>query len=547
MSAMEDWRVLDAVSLRAELDRSGPLTAARAVALIVQVAVELDGLAADGGLRSDIVDPVNILLAGDGSVSLAGPATAVESDVAYLAPERVARTGPVSAVTDVYALACVLWECLTGRPPQVDGAGVVADGGAVPVPPGFDAVLASGLAANPGDRLPSAGAFAVAARRALRDGDSGSADLSFVSPPVRQNQPEVPGLSSRVREVLSNPNVAFPTAVGYRSVTEKVPPISAGQRSWRAASIGQRLRWAAIAATVLLLIGMSIVVARNVVGIDGTATGPQSEDVHLTIRPESIAVDDAGNTYIAGMEWDYSNYRVWKLAPASTEVTKLPFPDDGMRPMGVAVDSAGRIYVTTLRRNVLVLAPDTGEVRKYPIHDQGDLADIAVDSIGNVVGVGSRSDAGRTSWWIWTLNTETSVVTRLPFPDSGDPYHVAIGPSGEVYAASGCLGIDGKFVETNWVWRLDVGATEPVKTPLGRGTCPRLLAVDPAGNLYVENYGTPSTLIMVPAGWAAGFTLPMRHLKQTYDFAADRVGNIYGVSADIYAGTATLEKLTIQP
>ena len=74
--------MLDAGSLRAELDSSGPLTAARAVALIVQVAVELDGLAADGGLRSDIVDPANILLAADGSVSLAGPATAVESDVA---------------------------------------------------------------------------------------------------------------------------------------------------------------------------------------------------------------------------------------------------------------------------------------------------------------------------------------------------------------------------------------------------------------------------------------------------------------------------------
>lgn len=540
MSAMEDWRVLDSGSLRAELDRSGPLTAARAVALIVQVAVELDGLAADGGLRSDIVDPVNILLAGDGSVSLAGPATAVESDVAYLAPERVARAAPVSAATDVYSLACVLSECLTGRPPQVDGRGVVAEGGAVPVPPGFDAVLASGLAANPGDRLASAGAFAVAASRALREGESDSAAPTSGLPSVRRKQPDAPALSQHIRDVLSNPNITLPPAVGYRSVTEKVPPISAGQRSWRAASAGQWFRWATIAATVLLLIGVSVVAVRNLVGIDGTATGPLSEDVHLNVRPDKIAVDEAGDLYIAGEEWDSSGYGVWKLAPGWNEGTKLPFPDDGMRAMGVTVDTAGRIYVTTLRGNVLMLTPDTGEVRKYSIDDQGDLGDIAVDSAGNVVAVGSRSDAGRTSSWIWTLNTATGAVTRLPFPESGAKYQVAVGPSDEIYAASSC-----NDVAVNWVWKLEAGAAQPVKVP-DMPRCPGLLAADPAGNLYVGDWGSPATLMMVPAGWAHGFILPMRHLSQTYDLTVDQAGNVYALSMDSASHTATLEKLTVQ-
>lgn len=540
MSAMEDWRVLDSGSLRAELDRSGPLTAARAVALIVQVAVELDGLAADGGLRSDIVDPVNILLAGDGSVSLAGPATAVESDVAYLAPERVARTAPVSAATDVYSLACVLSQCLTGRPPHADGGSVVAEGVAVSVPPGFDAVLASGLAANPGDRFPSAGAFAVAARSALRDGDSGSAAPTSGLPPVRRKQPDVPALSPHIQDVLSNPNITLPPAVGYRSVTEKVPPISTGQRSWRAASAGQWLRWAAIAATVLLLIGVSVVAVRNLMGIDGTATGPQSMDVHLNVRPDKIAVDEAGSIYIAGLELDYSKYGVWKLSPGSNEGTKLPFPDDGMRAMGVTVDSAGRIYVTTLHGSVLVLTPDTGDVHTYPVDDQGNLGDISVGSDGNVVGVGSRSDAGRISSWIWRLNTATGAVTRLPFPDSGAEYRVAVGPSGEVYAASSC-----NDVAMNWVWKLEVGVAQPVKIP-DMPRCPGLLAVDPAGNLYVGDWGSPATLMMVPAGWTHGFTLPMRHLSQTYDLTVDQAGNVYALSMDSASHTATLEKLTVQ-
>ncbi|WP_078286460.1 histidine kinase, partial [Mycobacteroides chelonae] len=522
-------RVLGGVSLRAELDRSGTLTAARAVALVAQVAVDLDGLAADGGLRSDIVDPANILLALDGSVSLSGPATAVESGVAYLAPERLARTAPVSAATDVYSLACVLSECLTGRLPHVDGRASVGENSAS-VLAHFDTVLARGLAGNPGDRFPSAGAFAVAARKALREGESDGAASTSGPSPVRQKQSQAPVLSSHVRDVLSNPNIRLPSATGYRSVTEKVRPVSSGPR----------LRQAATVAAVLLLIGVSIVAVRNVVGVDGTATGPQSKDVHLNVHPDKIAVDKAGDIYIAGEKGDYSEYGVWKLAPGWNEGTKLPFPDDGMRAMGVTVDAAGRIYVTTFRGNVLVLTPDTGEVRKYPIDDQGDLGDIAVDSAGNVVGAGSRSDAGRTSSWIWTLNTATGAVTRLPFPESGAKYQVAVGPSGEIYAASSC-----NDVSVNWVWKLEAGAAEPAKIP-DMPRCPGLLAVDPAGDLYVGDQGYPNTLMMVPAGWAHGYTLPMRHRSHTYDLAVDHAGNVYGVSVDPYS-QFTLETLTLVP
>ena len=526
--------MLDAGSLRAELDSSGPLTAARAVALIVQVAVELDGLAADGGLRSDIVDPANILLAADGSVSLAGPATAVESDVAYLAPERVARTAPVSAATDVYSLACILFECLTGRPPHADGGSVVVEGGAVTVPPGFDAVLASGLAANPGDRLPSAGAFAVAARRTLREGESDSAAPTSV-PPVPRKQPDAPALSPHILDALSNPNIVLPAVAGYRSVTEES----------RADSNARRLLQAAIAVAVLLLTGVSIVGAHSLAGVDGTATGPKSVDGYLTVHPERIAVDKAGNIYIAGRDWTSLQRGVWKLAPGSVEAMKLPFPDD-VPTLDVAVDSAGRIYVTTFSRDVSVLTPDTGEIRTYPVHDQGDLGDIAVDSTGNVFGVGTRTSARGGSWWVWKLDTATGAVSKLPFPDSGASYHVAIGPSGEVYATSGCKGVDDKFLYTDWVWKLAVGAAEPAKIPLAL-RCPQLLTVDSAGNLYVEDYGSPSTLMMIPAGWASGCTLPMRHLDHTYDLTVDQAGNLYGVSVNADTQTATLEKLTVQP
>ena len=50
----------------------------------------------------------------------------------YMAPEQI-RGNEVSACTDVYALGCVVYECLAGKPPFADRAG---NAGAVGPPPG---------------------------------------------------------------------------------------------------------------------------------------------------------------------------------------------------------------------------------------------------------------------------------------------------------------------------------------------------------------------------------------------------------------------------
>ena len=96
----------------------------------------------------------------------------------YMAPERFS-SGEVTYRADIYALACVLHEALTGSPPyRADSASVLVTShllDPVPqpsvaragIPKAFDAVIARGMAKKPEDRYASAGDLALAAHEAL--------------------------------------------------------------------------------------------------------------------------------------------------------------------------------------------------------------------------------------------------------------------------------------------------------------------------------------------------------------------------------------------
>ncbi|WP_199589369.1 serine/threonine-protein kinase [Blastococcus sp. TF02A-26] len=196
-----DMRLVRGSDLAAVLADSGPMAPARAVGIVSQVAAALDSAHADGLVHRD-VKPSNVLVCapatdtdGDEFVYLVdfGIAHPVVPDVAqpsltqtgsavgsfdYMAPERFLE-GPADARTDVYALACVLFECLTGsRPFPVTGLAPLMYAHLNQAPPApsslrpglpraLDEVVARGLAKDPADRWQSAGALAAAARRAL--------------------------------------------------------------------------------------------------------------------------------------------------------------------------------------------------------------------------------------------------------------------------------------------------------------------------------------------------------------------------------------------
>ena len=120
-------RFVEGSDLRTILEREGKLPPQRALAVLAQVAGALDAAHRRALVHRD-VKPANVLLDEDGHAyltdfgitkQLGGDSTdtgRVVGTLDYLAPEQI-RGDPVDGRTDVYALGCVLYECLAGAPP----------------------------------------------------------------------------------------------------------------------------------------------------------------------------------------------------------------------------------------------------------------------------------------------------------------------------------------------------------------------------------------------------------------------------------------------
>ena len=186
-----DMRLIEGRDLQAVLD-AGPLSPARAVHIIEQVAKALNAAHRIGLVHRD-VKPSNILLDADDFAYLIDFGIARRTDETkltntnatigtwtYMSPERM-RPGEVDARSDIYALACVLYECLTGSPPfpgdtfESQAMAHLMDPPPRPsvtspeVPWKVDEVIATGMAKDPDHRYATTVELADAARDAITD------------------------------------------------------------------------------------------------------------------------------------------------------------------------------------------------------------------------------------------------------------------------------------------------------------------------------------------------------------------------------------------
>ena len=207
-------RLIDGVDLDTLL-RTGPLEPARAVHIIEQIASALHAAHRAGLVHRD-VKPSNILLADndfayliDFGIARAAGDTALTSEGstigtwAYMAPERF-RDGDIEPSSDIYALACVLYQCLTGELPfpgstleQVAVSHMVMpppkpSQERATIPTAMDRVIETGLAKQTTDRYPTAVEMASAARQAITEPTSQPHTVPTQGGPSSHSSPSWP-------------------------------------------------------------------------------------------------------------------------------------------------------------------------------------------------------------------------------------------------------------------------------------------------------------------------------------------------------------------
>jgi len=185
-------RHVDGRSLAELLWADGPLALPRLLQMAAEVGAGLDALHERGLVHRD-VKPANIMLAKDGTAVLCDLGLAkglaytvltkpgqVLGTVDYLAPELI-RGEPAGPMSDLYALGCVIFECIAGAPPFA-GRGILrigmahlqeepGDPGAAraDIPPAISWTVRQALAKDPRRRPPTGIAFARMLRLAAID------------------------------------------------------------------------------------------------------------------------------------------------------------------------------------------------------------------------------------------------------------------------------------------------------------------------------------------------------------------------------------------
>jgi serine/threonine protein kinase len=244
-------RYVEGCDLKELIRRQGSIPLGRTLFILEQVASALDAAHERDLIHRD-VKPSNILVAEPSDRVYLTDFGVVKhtasrgltrtgffiGTVDYAAPEQIEGL-PLDPTTDVYALGCVFYECMTGRPPY-DREGEVAVMHAhltEPPPPltaarpdlpkALNRVLATAMAKAMGERYPSCEAFVVAARNAALHRVAAPAESPSVSlqrEVVRSTQPPAEQPVSIVAPPPSPPEPAPPAVEATSAVAAEAAP-----------------------------------------------------------------------------------------------------------------------------------------------------------------------------------------------------------------------------------------------------------------------------------------------------------------------------------
>ncbi|MBY0389290.1 MAG: protein kinase [Mycobacterium pseudokansasii] len=561
-----EMRLIDGVSLRTLLTQYGPLAPARAVAIVRQVAAALDAAHTSGVTHRD-VKPENILVAANdfaylvdfGIARAAHDPGLTQSGMAvgtynYMAPERF-TADDITYRADIYALACVLGECLTGAPPyRTDSVerliaahlmeppprpSVLRPGR---VPPALDEVIAKGMAKNPQERYMSAGDLAIAAHDALtmpeqrqeatilERGDNatlianagfGGAWTNYTGAgPQPQPQPQLqppPPIAPRPRYPTEDETAVRPVPPSLQGWRSK--PHTSDQRT-QAAPVVTGTGWPSQP-------GLSPVgpgPAGQGAGSAGLPSFSQPSQPQPTSQPRNkrktwtVAAVIAAVILVAAGISEFVATRPKGSTPPQGQVV-LPFNGLNFRfsPGGVAVDDQGTVYVTnqTMYGRVVTLPAGSSTPTVKPFNGLYEPQGLAVDGSGTIY----VSDFNNR---VVSLAAGSNRQVELPFSGLNYPEGIAVDAQGGVYVADR---------GNNRVVKLAAGSTSQTVLPFNGLKNPDGVAVDTDGNVYVTDTDN-NRVVKLEAGTSNQSVLPFTGLTAPWGITVDGAGNVYVTEHD---------------
>lgn len=509
-------RYVPGEDLKTLLQREGPLEPERALSVVAQVGAALD-VAHERGLVHRDVKPSNVLVApGDhvylsdfGLTKSASDRSALTTTgqligtVDYIAPEQI-EGRKVDGRADLYSLACVLYECLTGKVPFPRDSELavlwshVNDEPPKPsdvrpdLPRALDGVVAKAFAKDPAARYATGRAFVDAARAAI-------APL-----PTRRRPRGAWAVTGAATVVAVAAVVAIVLARGGSTIrpltnadsvaridpntNRLVAAIKAGRDPLDvAAGFGNAYVVSSKDQTVYLINAKANAVVAKASLAPGSgnvsllAVAAGAHEVWVTEGPASALVatrysrlppiplgtrnastEPVAVTVGAGAVWAATliDERVWRVDPDIQEVV-ASIPLD-YRPSALAF-GAGALWVATLDHKLLRIDPKTNKV-------------VATRPLSFTPG-GIDVDAGN----IWLTNPVADTVVRLD-PNTNERQSIPVGsaPSG-IAVGAGAVWVANNRDGT--VMRIDPASHRVVAT-VNVGPHPRRVAVG-AGGVWV--------------------------------------------------------------
>ncbi len=515
----------------------GPLDPLRAVNIVGQVAKALHAAHQQGLLHRDI-KPSNILLDDDdfaylidfGIARTLGETRMTQTGGAvgtfhYIAPERLAIGADEDARADIYSLACVLYECLTGSPPfpgdtmpQLIAAHLHA---APPrpsvsrpqLPAPVDEVVARGMAKDPQQRYVTTVELADAASAAITQPIARPAPAATQLPTAQQAHHVVTAPPATVMAPSPAPAQLPPP-------WQPAPPTGGISRRTIALGAGAVVLVAVIAS----VIGIAALSKHGPSPSSATASSPPTSSSPRTSAPRSYgaqivlpftgldtpdgaALDSTGTLYVT----DVGSSLVLKLTAGSSAQDVLPFTGLNF-PGGVAVDSTGALYVAdTFNDRVVKLAAGSSTQEVLPFAGLHNPQGVAVDSTGALYVTDTDHDR------VVKLAAGSSTQEVLPFTGLHGPLGVAVDSTGTVYITDN---------GNSRVVKLAAGSSGQDMLPFTSLSNPWGVAVDSTGNVYVTDTGN-NRVVKLAAGSSTQEVLPFTGLNSPRGVAVDSTGALY--------------------